>query len=254
MRTCMGGEVTTQLTNGIGTIEFFHPKGNSLPLALLSELEEAIKAAAQNPDVRVIILRSKGDGAFCAGASFDELLTLSHQQQAEEFFSGFGRIISALQTAPKFVVGRVHGKTVGGGVGLVAACDYVLATHNASIKLSELSLGFGPFVIAPVVIKKIGIGAFSSLTLRPTQWKHPEWTYQMGLFNELHHSIEELDAALLMLSKELASYSPQATAEIKKLIWDGYVDTSETLQGRAQISARLSLSKETREILSSFRK
>src|SRR6478672_3568585 len=142
-----GGDVTVTIADGIGTIRFHHPKGNSLPGALLQRLAEAVTWVGMDPAARVIVLRSEGTGAFCAGASFDELLEINDPETGEEFFSGFAKVILAMIRAPKFVLVRVHGRTAGGGVGIAAAGDYTLAAAGASAKLSELAVGIGPFVV-----------------------------------------------------------------------------------------------------------
>ena len=250
----MSGEVLTETSEGICAIQFFHPKGNSLPGNLLSGIEEAIQSAGQDDSVKVIVLRSKGDGAFCAGASFDELLALDNEDNAAHFFMGFGKVISAIKNVPKFVVCRVQGKAVGGGVGLIAAADYAVGTHQASIKLSELSLGFGPFVIAPAVQRKTGLTAFTNLTLQPKKWHSSQWALQHGLFNEVFETTESMDLALQTFVQELADYSNDATKAIKQMLWQGFEGFEADLLERAQLSGRLSQTETTQAILRQFKK
>ncbi len=249
----MTGELSVSVTNSIATLEFYHPKGNSLPSALLSKLAESITRLGNDAEVKVIVLRSKGDGAFCAGASFDELLTIDSEETANTFFKGFGHLILAIKNSPKFVIARVQGKAVGGGVGIIAACDYAIASEAASIKLSELSIGFGPFVIAPAVIRKIGISAFSTLTIDSTKWTSSEWAEEKGLYNAVVHGFEELDQEVHTLAEQLASYSLAAMRAIKATLWDGFEDIESTFEERAKLSGALSQSEITQSILARFK-
>lgn len=238
---------------GIETIEFHHPKGNSLPRKILDNLATAIKHAGDNPEVKIIKLKSKGN-TFCAGASFDELLAITNDNDASEFFSGFGKVIESIKNCPKFVVAEVQGKAVGGGVGLIAACDYAVATEEASIKLSELSIGFGPFVIAAVVIRKIGLSAFSTLTIDSKKWQTATWAFQKGLFNDLTTNTNELEIRTSELCETLAEYSSEAMKSIKDLLWEGYDNLPNIHRKRAVLSGKLSQSTLTQSILSEFRK
>lgn len=249
----MAGSVTVEIAHHIATIEFHHPKGNSLPGDLLSQLSEKITNAGNDDEVRVIILQSKGDGAFCAGASFDELIQLESLDEGRSFFSGFASVISAMKDCPKFIIGRIQGKAVGGGVGLIAACDYVIATQEASIKLSELNLGIGPFVIAPVVEHKIGVSALSSLTINASEWKDATWAYDKGLFNELCDSVYDLDQAVNELARKLSKSSTDAMWEIKKMLWKGTDNLKKVMTERAEISGELALSDFTRNFISEFK-
>src|SRR3970040_2482214 len=165
------GSLITTIENKIATVEFGHPASNSFPRELLDRVTNALNSLSDNPDVSVIVIRSEGVGAFCAGASFDELLAVSNLEEGVKFFSGFAHLINAMRTCEKLIVGRVHGKAVGGGVGIASACDYVLARNNCSIKLSELAIGIGPFVIEPSVSRKIGKTALAEMTLAAHEWK-----------------------------------------------------------------------------------
>lgn len=250
----MEGTVSYQSKNGTGIIEFHHPKGNSLPGTLLAKLKETIEKGSEDEQVAVLVLKSKGKGAFCAGASFDELSEISDLESGRKFFSGFAKVIMAIKNCPKFVVGRIHGKAVGGGVGLIAACDYAIATDEASIKLSELNLGIGPFVIAPAVQRKIGLSAFSSLTINASAWKKAAWACEHGLYNELCSSIEELDRKVSELSGRLAKSSPGAMKEIKAMLWEETGHFEKLMNERAEQSGRLVLSDFTRDFLEAFKK
>jgi len=247
------GEITTTITDNIATIEFYHPKGNSLPGKLLRELAEAITVAGENENVHVLVLKSRGDGAFCAGASFDELIAIENYDEGKRFFMGFALVINAIRNCPKFVIGRVQGKAVGGGVGLAASADYTLATNEASIKLSELALGIGPFVVGPAVKRKIGASAFGTLSINATTWNSAEWAQQQGMYAEVHNSIDELDESVSQLAKKLSNSSPKAMKELKKVLWEGTDHWDELLENRAEISGELVLSDYTRNFIEEFK-
>lgn len=246
--------VKSEVNNGISSITFFHPASNSLPGNILSKLSNAIRNAGENHDVRVIILKSDGDRAFCAGASFEELLAISNEAEGLKFFSGFANVINAIRTCPKFVLGRVQGKAVGGGVGLAAAVDHCFATRFASIKLSELAIGIGPFVVGPAVERKLGTSGFSQLTIDASSWKTADWAAQYGLYSEVFNSSDEMDDAINSLAKQLSSSSPEAMSELKKVLWSGTEDWDTLLKERAAISGRLVLSDFTSEAIQAFKK
>jgi len=235
------GDVTLATAGGVATVTFSHPKGNSLPGTLLTLLANEITSAGTNPKARVIVLRSAGEGAFCAGASFDELAAISSPEAGTEFFSGFARVILAMIRAPKFVVARVHGKVVGGGVGLVAASDYALAVRAASAKLSELALGIGPFVVGPCIERKIGLGACSAMAA-DADWRDADWCERHGLYACVYADAAELDAALDARARTLAASSPDAMAQLKRTFWAGTERWEELLASRAVLSGTLVLS------------
>lgn len=216
----MEGTINTEIKNNIATISFFHPAGNSFPSSLLKKLSDEFKSLGNSNKISIIILKSEGTGAFCAGASFDELLAVSNLTEGSLFFSGFANVINAMRKCPKLIIGRAHGKAVGGGVGLLAACDYVFGTHSADIKLSELAIGIGPFVIEPAVTRKIGKTAMSEMTLEPTAWKQATWALEKGLFAKIYPTIDELDLNLNTYTKTLSSYNPEALSEMKKVLWE----------------------------------
>ena len=234
---------------GIGTIEFFHPHSNSLPSHILSQLTETITEAGENDEVKVIILRSGGDRTFCAGASFDELISIEDENQGKQFFSGFANFINAARKCPKFIIGRVQGKAVGGGVGMASVTDYCFATKYASVKLSELAIGIGPFVVGPPIERKIGLSAFSQLTINATEWQSAQWAKEKGLFAEIYESSEEMDAAILTLTKKLASSNPDSMRGLKQVMWDGTDHWDNLLLKRAAMSGKGVLSDFTRETL-----
>ncbi len=245
--------VTRENHKGITAIEFFHPQSNSLPGSMLRELAAAITHAGEDPDTIVIILRSAGEKAFCAGASFDELMAIRNEEEGLQFFSGFAHVINAMRTCPKFIIGRIHGKCVGGGVGLAAAVDYAIAIDAAEVKLSELAVGIGPFVVGPAVERKIGTSAFSQLAIDAGMWRSAEWARTKGLFAEVHKSIEALDESVRKLADTLAHSSPQAMAEMKKIFWHGTEHWNQLLIDRAKISGRLVLSEFTRNAINKFK-
>ncbi len=240
--------------SGVATISFFHPSQNSLPAALLDELTAKIIDAGNNAQTRVIVIKSEGERTFCAGASFDEILQIKNAEEGAIFFSGFARVINACRKSPKIVIARLQGKAVGGGVGLAAAADYCLATEAAAIKLSELAIGIGPFVISPAVIRKIGLPAFSQLTIRASDFQSAQWAMEKGLYNEVYPDITSMDTALDALTEKLASYHPEALNGLKEILWEGTADWDELLNNRAAVSGELVLSEFTQKALHSFLK
>ena len=248
------GSLITAIENKIATVEFGHPASNSFPRELLDRLTKEFNSLSTNPDVSVIIVKSEGTGAFCAGASFDELLAVSNQEEGTRFFSGFAHLINAMRNCSKLIVGRIHGKAVGGGVGIASACDYTLATRNASVKLSELAIGIGPFVIEPAVSRKIGKMAMAEMTLAAQEWKTADWAKEKGLYANIFETIQELDNAVADFSTKLSNYNPEALAEMKKVLWEGTQDWETVLLERAAISGRLVLSDFTKKALSQFKK
>ncbi len=245
--------VKSTLENGIATVEFFHPASNSLPSAILMQLGDAITALNGNTEAKVIVLRSAGEKAFCAGASFDELVAIEDEAGGLQFFSGFAHVINAIRKSDKLVIGRVQGKAVGGGVGLAAAVDYCIAKSDAAIKLSELAVGIGPFVVGPAVERKLGAGPFSQMAIDATEWRSAQWAYERGLYAELHDTTEALDAAVEKLAARLAKSSPEAQLELKKIFWQGTEDWDTLLTERAGISGRLVLSDFTRNAIAAFK-
>jgi methylglutaconyl-CoA hydratase len=246
------GTVTLAISDGIATVSFYHAAQNSLPAALLADMAEKIFEAGENAETRVIILKSEGDRTFCAGASFDELLQIKDKESGAEFFSGFASVINACRKSPKIVLARIQGKAVGGGVGLAAAADYCLATEAASVKLSELAIGIGPFVISPAVIRKIGLPAFSQLTIRASDFQTARWAMEKGLYNEVYPDISALDLAVHALAQKLASYHPDALQGLKEILWEGTDDWDSLLSHRAAISGELVLSEFTQAALKHF--
>ena len=247
-----GSYVKSAIQNAIATIEFHHPKGNALPAHLLSALTNAITTSASNHQTKVILIKSAGDKAFCAGASFDELAAVSNEEEGKVFFSGFANVINAMRSAPQLIVGAIQSKCVGGGVGIAAACDYAIASEKASIKLSELKVGIGPFVIGPVVERKIGTAAFSQLAIDAGNWYTASWAHHHGLFAEMHTTDELLNEAVNKKLEELASSSLEAMSEIKNMLWQGTDNWDALLTERAAISGRLVLSDYAKKTIASL--
>lgn len=245
--------VKQTIKNNISFIEFYHPSHNSLPGDILQKLVNLIKNAGDNKDIKVIVLQSGGDRTFCAGASFKELVNISDEDSGKIFFSGFANLINAMRICPKLIIGRIQGKTVGGGVGIIAACDYSLATKYAEIKLSELNIGIGPFVIGPVIERKIGLSSFSKISLNPTRFFAASWAKDNGLYAEVFENISQLDLAVQAFAEELCSFNQEAMNEIKKLFWRGTDHWDTLLLEQAKISGRLVLSSFTKEKLSKFK-
>ena len=248
------GSLYTHIENKIATIEFGHPASNSFPSELLERLAKELDKVSENDEVAIVILKSEGERAFCAGASFDELVAIDNLDDGKSFFSGFANVINAMRRCSKLIVGRVQGKTVGGGVGLAAACDYVFATEHASIKLSEFTIGIGPFVIAPAVERKISVSGLAELTLDATNWKNAYWAKEKGLYGRVFESISDLDTELEIFSEKLASYNPEALKEMKKALWKGTEHWEELLIERAVTSGKLVLSDFTKKALAKFKK
>ncbi|MBL7981881.1 MAG: enoyl-CoA hydratase/isomerase family protein [Flavobacteriales bacterium] len=247
------GYVRTDLNEGIATVTFHHPKSNSLPGHVLRGMAQAITDAGNDPSVRVIILRSDGDKAFCAGASFDELVSIDSAERGLEFFSGFALVINAIRKAPVFVIGRIHSHTVGGGVGLACAVDIAYAHESASARLSELAIGIGPFVVGPAVERKVGTGLFGLLSSTPAARRSSAWCEAHGMYAEVFATTEALDARIAAHARELAAYSPEAMAELKRVMWRGTEDWDTLLAERAAISGRLVLSEFTRNAIAAFK-
>ncbi len=248
-----GGSLYTKIDQKIATVEFGHPASNSFVLELLERLTSEFQKLSENHTITLIVLKSEGDGAFCGGASFDELMGVSTLAEGKVFFSGFANLINAMRNCKKIIVGRVQGKAVGGGVGLLAACDYVFATDAAAIRLSELSIGIAPLVIAPAVERKIGIAALSEMSLAPSEWKNAYWAQQKGLYAKVFESLKEMDKELKFFSEKLASYNPEALEEWKKVLWQNTGHWDSLLLERAEITGKLVLSEFTRKALAAFK-
>lgn len=245
--------VKQDIQSGIATIEFFHPAHNSLPGDILAKLANTITEAGENDAVKVIILKSGGARTFCAGASFKELININDAETGKVFFSGFANVINAMRKCPKFIIGRVQGKTVGGGVGVASATDYCMASKFASIKLSELNVGIGPFVVGPAVERKLGLTGMSQIAIDANTFYDAEWAKAKGLYTQVYDSTEELDEAVQAFAENLCNYNPEAMKEMKKIFWEGTEHWDTLLAERAVISGRLVLSDFTKETLKRFK-
>ncbi|MDP2089306.1 MAG: enoyl-CoA hydratase/isomerase family protein [Flavobacteriaceae bacterium] len=248
------GNITVTVEHQIATINFYHPASNSLPSNLLNQLSDVINQLDVNNKVNVIILKSENNTTFCAGASFDELISINNESDGLAFFRGFANVINAMRKCSKLIIGRAQGKVVGGGVGLLAAADYCLATDQAAIKLSEFTIGIGPFVIAPAVERKMGIAALSELTLNATQWHNAYWAKEKGLYTRVFDSIDEMDKEIEILSLKLANYNPEALKQMKQILWNGTDHWDNLLIERAAISGKLVLSDFSKKALNKFKK
>lgn len=239
---------------GVATIEFGHPMSNSLPGKILQKLADTITELGQNSDVKVIVLRSSGEKAFCAGASFDELISIKDFDTGKQFFSGFAKVINACRKAPKFIIGRVHGRAVGGGVGVASAVDYCLATKYAEVKLSELAVGIGPFVVGPAVERKIGLSAMSELAINATEWRSAEWAKKKGLYTDVFETVDEMDEEIEALALRLSTSNPEAMSMLKQIFWQGTENWDDLLAERAGMSGHLVLSEFTVNAINQFKK
>ena len=249
----MRAYVKQHIENQVGYIEFFHPEHNSLPGDLLSKLMQTIVDAGNNDEIKVIVLKSGGDRTFCAGASFKELININDEKTGKIFFSGFANVINAMRKCPKFIIGRIQGKTVGGGVGIASATDYCMATKFAAIKLSELNVGIGPFVVGPAIERKMGLSAMSQIAIDSNSFYPAEWAIKKGLYTYVYDSINELDEAIKTFAESLCNYNPEAMKEMKTMLWKGTDDWDILLKERAKISGRLVLSEFTKETLKRFK-
>ena len=247
------GHVTHKIENRIATIEFFHPSSNALPAAILTDLARTINDMSTDTRARVIVLKSEGGTTFCSGASFDELSAIQTEDEGKKFFMGFANVINAMRKSSKLIISRVHAKAIGGGVGLIAATDYAFATKDAEVRLSELSVGIGPFVVGPAVERKIGTSCFSQLAIDATGWRNAEWAKRHGLYAELHNTVIELDDAINVLADKLASSNPEAMSELKKIFWAGTDNWDTLLAARAATSGRLILSDFSKNAINKFR-
>lgn len=245
--------VKSEITNGVGTITFFHPQSNSMPGEQLRNLAADVEKLGKDTNVNVIVLRSEGEKAFCAGASFDELISIKDIDTGLRFFSGFAAVINAMRKAPKFVIARVQGKAVGGGVGIASAADYTFATDTASVKLSELAVGIGPFVVGPAVERKVGTSAFCQLTINATEWQSAQWALEKGLYAEVFANSGEMDKAIDALANKLAASNPEAMAMLKRVMWEGTDHWDELLIARAGMSGKLVLSEFTINAINKFK-
>ena len=246
--------VKSNIENGIATITFFHPQSNSLPGEILRTLAKEIELIGNNPQAKVIVLKSDGDKTFCAGASFDELMAIKDIETGKHFFSGFAGVINAMRKAPKFIIARIQGKAVGGGVGIASAADYTFAHDSAAIKLSELAVGIGPFVVGPAVERKMGTSAFCQLTIDASEWHDAAFAQQKGLYAHVYKTHGEMDAAILTLAQKLAASSPEAMKALKKVMWEGTEHWDRLLLERAEMSGTLVLSDFTKNFIASFKR
>jgi methylglutaconyl-CoA hydratase len=249
----MEGTITSTIENGIGTITFFHPQSNSMPGTQLRNLAAEIEKLGKDENTKVIVLQSEGEKTFCAGASFDELISIKDIDTGLKFFSGFAMVINAMRKAPKFIIARVQGKAVGGGVGIAASADYTFAVENASIKLSELAVGIGPFVVGPAVERKVGTSAFCQLTINATEWQTAQWAKEKGLYAEVFETATEMDKNIKALSTKLANSNPDAMMMLKKVMWQGTENWDSLLIDRAGMSGTLVLSEFTINAINQFK-
>lgn len=247
------GHVQSHRQDAVMTIEFGHPAHNSLPAYLLDELVQAIDQASDDDTIKVVVLRSFGDRSFCAGASFQELIAIENEAQGLTFFSGFARVINAMRRCQKLIIARIQGKAVGGGVGIIAAADYALAMETAAVKLSELTIGIGPFVIAPAVERKIGVAGLSALSIDAQGFRSARWAESKGLYTQVFDSVKAMDSSLADLCKDLSAYNIEAMRNLKAVLWEGTEHWDDLLIERAAMSGRLVLSPETKSQLAPYK-
>jgi len=249
----LGGVEVTIDSRGLATVEFYHPLSNSLPGKVLSQLSNTITTLGENDQVKILVLKSSGERAFCAGASFDELISIEDLDTGKVFFSGFANVINAMRKCPKLILGRIQGKAVGGGVGLASSVDYCFATKHAAVKLSELAVGIGPFVVGPAVARKLGLAGMSDLAINATEWRSAEWAATHGLYNDIFESAQEMDDALEALASKLLTSSTEAMKGLKRVFWEGTEHWDELLAERAAVSGELILSQEAKTAINKFK-
>ena len=191
---------------------------------------------------------------YISGASFDELSSISNYEEGKSFFMGFANVINACRKCPKLIICRVQGKAVGGGVGLACAGDYSFATKFSSIKLSELAVGIGPFVVGPAVERKSGLSAYSTLSINATKWFDAEWAREKGIFSEVFNSNKEMDEAIDLLTSKLIKSNPEAMQKLKSVFWSNTSHWDQLLEERAEYSGKLVLSEFTKKAIASFKK
>lgn len=243
------GSLNVYTENGIATVEFFHPASNSLPGNLLNRMIASFNELSEDNAVKVIVMQSEQNKTFCSGASFDELLAIKNATEGIAFFSGFGKLVNAMRKCKKPIIGRIQGKSVGGGVGIIAACDYAMATDQATIKLSEISIGIGPFVVEPAITRKMGVAAVGTMSFNPTMWQNAYWGMERGLYARVFETIEELDKEVQILAQQLVGYSPEAVQKLKRILWEGTENWDELMDERAKICGNLVLSETTKNAL-----
>ena len=237
--------VTSQIKNHISEITFGTPKSNSLPSEILEKLAQIILTEGSKPEVKAILLKSEGEKAFCAGASFDELLEINDLETSKKFFGGFAKVLNAMRNCGKIVVVRVQGKTTGGGVGIACAADYCFATENASLALTEINLGIGPFVIGPYVERKIGKSQFTAMAI-DADFRSANWAEQHNIYHSVSPTIAEMDAEVAQFLEKLATKSTDALALIKKVSWEGTEHFDKLMPKRILMSASLLLEDSTK--------
>jgi methylglutaconyl-CoA hydratase len=248
-----GGVQVVTDERGLAPVEFFHPLSNSLPGKVLAKLAETITALGEDAAVKLIVLKSAGERAFCAGASFDELISIEDLPTGKVFFSGFANVINAMRTCPKLIIGRVQGKAVGGGVGLASSVDYCFATKHAAVKLSELAVGIGPFVVGPAVERKLGLSGMTDLAINATEWRSAQWAHERGLYNDVFDDTQAMDAAVEALVSKLLSSSSDAMRGLKRVFWEGTEHWDQLLAERAAVSGELILSQSAKDAINAFK-
>lgn len=234
------GFVTQELKNNIAEITFGTPKSNALPGEILEKLAQTIIESGKDENVKAILLKSEGEKAFCAGASFDELLEIEELEKSKIFFGGFAKVLNAMRNCGKLVVVRVQGKTTGGGVGIACAADYCFATKDAAMALTELNLGIGPFVIGPYVERKIGKSAYGAMSI-DADFRSADWCEKHDVYHSVSENIQEMDEKIAAFMNKLSERSAEALALIKKVSWEGSEHFDQLMPERILMSASLIL-------------
>ncbi len=240
------GFVNQEIKNNISEITFGTQKSNSLPGEILELLAETILESGKDQSVKAILLKSEGEKAFCAGASFDELLEIEELEKSKIFFGGFAKVLNAMRSCGKLVIVRVQGKTTGGGVGIACAADYCFATKDSAMALTELNLGIGPFVIGPFVERKVGKSAYSAMSI-DADFRSADWCEKHDVYHSVSENISEMDEEIKAFMEKLSTRSSEALALIKKVSWEGTEHFAQLMPERILMSASLILEDSAKE-------
>ena len=239
---------------GVAQITMARPNVfNAFDETMVGELDEAFDQLIADSAVRVIVLAGEGKH-FSAGADLQwtqraSTATLEWNLADARRFAG---MFSKIETCPKPTVARVNGAALGGGVGLLCACDIAIASDNASFSVSEAKFGIIPSVIGPYVTNAVGKRHARRLALTTTRIKADE-ALRMGLVHQVT-SLDELDAAVDATVTELLAGGPQAQREIKELFAQLEVGpiTEEVRDLTARTISRIRGSDEAREGFAAF--
>ena len=204
--------------NAIATVTLNRPQvHNAFDETLIADVTACFARLSEDAEVRAIVLRGAGE-SFCAGADLHWMGRMAGYSQEENRADAdaLQRMFDVIATCPKPTIARVQGGAIGGGVGLVAVCDVVIAAPEAKFALSEVRLGLVPAVIAPYVLQKIGMGAARALFVTGERFNAEE-ALRIGLVQQVVAAIE-LDAAIQKKLEWILHAGPNAIAAAKRLL------------------------------------